>query len=395
MGVYAGPEVVNDGLVLSVDAGNTRGFDKYENLALNSEAISAWNNNGNAISISANSQIAPDGTLTADVLSQTAVTGASRWVSSTTRTYTAGVTYTLSIWLKKISGTDAQPTISLWVNNGTNQSVGTITTEWVRYSKSFTPVSTISSSTFTGLNTGWNDQGVANNFTFAAWGFQVEIGSTATDYYPTTSTTKTRGSTLIDLSGRDNNGTLVNGVEYTGSNGGHLSFDGTNDYVDCGPVSTIGSSLTGLTVNVWINTSVKATKCIAENGTLYTTNTFYMFQEDANYFTFAVYGGAGVGYDVVYANFIYQINTWYNLTGVWSSNSRNELYCNGVLCSGTRGGQVQSSVINGNTNLLLGSRNYGSFPFSGKYASASFYNRALTASEIQQNFNATKSRYGL
>jgi hypothetical protein len=71
MGVYAGPEVVSDGLVLSLDAGNTRGFDKYENLALNSEAINSWANNGSAISISANSQIAPDGTLTADVLSQT------------------------------------------------------------------------------------------------------------------------------------------------------------------------------------------------------------------------------------------------------------------------------------------------------------------------------------
>jgi hypothetical protein len=166
-------------------------FDDYsmsENLALNSEAINSWTNNGNAISISANSQVAPDGTLTSDVLSQTAVTGAGRWVSSMTRTYTAGVTYTLSIWLKKISGTDAQPSIDLWINGIPQQSVGTITTEWVRYSKSFTPASTISSNTYTGLNIGWDPNGAANNFTFAAWGFQVETGSVATDYTPTTTT---------------------------------------------------------------------------------------------------------------------------------------------------------------------------------------------------------------
>jgi hypothetical protein len=206
------------------------------------------------------------------------------------------------------------------------------------------------------------------------------------------------GTTWYDLSGKGNNGTLTNGPTFDSSNNGYFVFDGTNDYVDCGPVSTIGSSLTGLTVNVWINPSVKATKCIAENGTNYVTNTFYMFQENADYFTFAVWGGVGrngFGYDVVYANFVYQTNTWYNLTGVWSPNLRLQFYCNGVLCSGTRLGEAQSSVINGNTNLLLGSRNYGSFPFSGKYASASFYNRALTASEIQQNFNALRGRFGL
>ena len=200
------------------------------------------------------------------------------------------------------------------------------------------------------------------------------------------------GTTWTDLSGNGNTGTLVNGVGYSGSNLGSLSFDGVNDYVDCGPVSTIGSSLTGLTVNVWINPSVKDIKCIVENGTNYTTNTFYMFQENANYFTFEVYG---TFYDAVFANFIYQTNTWYNLTGVWSSNSRVEIYSNGVLSSGTRIGLAQSSVINGNTNLLIGSRNYGEYPFNGNIAQVSIYNRALTASEISQNFNALRGRFGI
>jgi hypothetical protein len=254
MGVFAGPEITSDGLVLALDAGNSKGFDDDENLALNSEAINSWANNGNAISISANSQIAPDGTLTADVLSQTAVTGASRWVSSMTRTYTAGVTYTLSIWLKKISGTDAQPTINLWVNGGTNQSVGTITTEWVRYSKSFTPASTISSSTFTGLNIGWSDTGVANNFTFAAWGFQVETSSSASPYYPTTGTAKNRGTTWTDLSGNGNTGTLTNGPTFNSGNGGSLSFDGSNDYatIEANSSFQLGN---GYTLCAWVKAS--------------------------------------------------------------------------------------------------------------------------------------------
>ena len=200
------------------------------------------------------------------------------------------------------------------------------------------------------------------------------------------------GTTWTDLSGNGNTGTLTNGPTYNSANGGSLSFDGVNDYVDCGPVSVIGSSLTGLTVNVWVNPSVKDTRCIVENGSAYNANTFYMFQENTDYFTFEVYG---TFYDVVYANFIYQTNTWYNLTGVWSSNNRVELYCNGALCSGTRIGNVQSSVINGNTNLLVGSRNYGSYPFNGNIAQVSIYNRALSPQEIQQNYNALKSRFGL
>jgi hypothetical protein len=197
------------------------------------------------------------------------------------------------------------------------------------------------------------------------------------------------GTTWVDRSGNGNNGTLVNGV---GHSDGAMVFDGVNDYVDCGPVSVIGSSLSGLTVDVWINTSVKATKCIVENGTSYTTNTFYVFQENSDYFTFEVYGSF---YDAVYANFIYNINTWYNIVGVWASNTRVDMYVNGKLSSGTRGGLAQSNLINGNTNFLLGSRNASSFMFSGKYGGIKAYNRALSPAEILQNYNATKSRFNL
>jgi len=199
-------------------------------------------------------------------------------------------------------------------------------------------------------------------------------------------------TTWNDISRGGNNGTLVNGPIYNSSNRGVIVLDGTNDYIDCGPTSAIGSSLTGLTVSVWINSSVRGIRCIAENGSEFLSNTFYIFQENDNNFTFLVYG---VSYDLVFANFVYQLDTWYNVVGTWSANSRAEIYSNGVICSGNRQGLVQSNVINGNTNLLLGSRNYGGYPFSGKYAQASVYNRALSAQEVLQNYNATKGRFGL
>lgn len=197
------------------------------------------------------------------------------------------------------------------------------------------------------------------------------------------------GTTWVDRSGNGNNGTLVNGVSYSN---GAMVFDGVNDYVDCGPVSPIGSSLSGLTVDVWINPSVKNIQCIVENGTSYTTNTFYVFQEDSNYFTFSIYGSSQ---DAVFSNFIYNINTWYNIVGVWSSNTRVDMYVNGKLASGNRFGSAQSNLINGNTNFLLGSRNTSSYMFSGKYGGIKAYNRALSPAEILQNYNAIKGRYGL
>lgn len=200
------------------------------------------------------------------------------------------------------------------------------------------------------------------------------------------------GTNWYDLSGNNRNGTLTNGPSYNTTNGGILTFDGVNDYIDCGSVPAIGNSLIGLTVSVWLYTTSSSTRCIVENGTTYTTNTFYLFQENASNFTFSVYGGA---YDVVFSNYAYQLNTWYNLVGVWSSGTRNTLYTNGVDTSGTRGGSVQTAVINGNTNLMVGSRAGSQYHFQGSIASVIIYNRALTQTEVTKNFNAHRGRYGI
>jgi hypothetical protein len=392
MAASSGPDVIDAGLVLALDAADRNSFDSNENLALNSEAINSWANNGGAISVSANSQIAPNGTLTADVLSQTAVTGASRWVSSMTRTYTAGVTYTLSIWLKKISGTDAQPSINLWVNGGTNQSVGTITTEWVRYSKSFTPVSTISSNTYTGLNAGWSDTGVANNFTFAAWGFQVETGSSASPYYPTTSTAKIRGTTLIDLTGRGNTGTLTNGPTYSSANGGSIIFDGVDDYGVINDNSVI-KPVNQITVSTFIYPTLTSYSNCRIFGDWHQESGLDRWILYANGSSISWYmrtqttgEGGTTGWTIIN-------NQWVSLTGVYDGTNQ-DLYVNGNFfsrrpCSGTM------NSGNGSTPIRFGRQETTGGGFQGRIAQTQIYNRALTAAEIQQNFNATRSRFGI
>ena len=202
------------------------------------------------------------------------------------------------------------------------------------------------------------------------------------------------GTSYFDMSSAVNNSTLVSGPAFVTSNKGNFLLDGVNSYVDCGVTSQIGSSLTGLTASIWVNSSSRTPRCIAENGSNYNTNTFYIFQEDVNYIRFLVHGS--VTYDGVDSNYVYQLNTWYNLVGVWQSGSRVDLYTNGVLTNGTRGGSAQTTVRNGNTNLHIGNRpGNTTFRFSGNIGPAMFYNRALSATEILQNYNALRGRYSI
>jgi hypothetical protein len=205
------------------------------------------------------------------------------------------------------------------------------------------------------------------------------------------------GTTWTDLSGNGNNGTLVNGVGYSEDNGGSLVFDGVNDYVDCGPVAEVGSSLTGLTVSAWVLLNTLATnQIIFENGTGNTTNTFYMaHQINPSRFTFLIRGPTNLDFVGTTTDVITKINTWCYVTGVWIPNERIKIYFNSENKTLISSGAAQTSLINGNTNLIIGSRAAVSLFFNGKVADATIYNRALTDQEIDQNFNATRGRYGI
>jgi hypothetical protein len=69
------------------------------------------------------------------------------------------------------------------------------------------------------------------------------------------------GTTWTDLSGNGNNGTLVNGVGYVGTNGGALSFDGSNDYVEFGGTARYFTSYITqqITIETWVYIPSSAT----------------------------------------------------------------------------------------------------------------------------------------
>jgi hypothetical protein len=184
------------------------------------------------------------------------------------------------------------------------------------------------------------------------------------------------GTTWTDLSGSGNNGALVNGPTYSSDNGGSIVFDGGDDYVNCG---TPSMSAGKITVNAWVKiTTGSKFQHIVDCG----TDTWHLAILNSNrpYF----YNGSTYHTDAS----VLTVGQWYMLTGVQGETL--DIYINGVL----------SKSIASNRNLSTGSLNLGRSqgfvrPLSGNIAQVTIFRRALTASEIAQRFNDTKSRYGL
>jgi len=202
------------------------------------------------------------------------------------------------------------------------------------------------------------------------------------------------GTAWNDISRNGNNGTLFNGVGYNTDNKGAMVFDGVNDYVDCGPVAAVGSSLTGLTVSLWFNSFQKKTGILAENGSSFSSNTFYIAQENTTVLSFLICDQANA-VDRIYAGTSYDINTWYNFVGTWESGARCKAFINSVDVSSAPFGGVMTNVKSGNTNLMIARRPNGALNFNGLITDFSIYDRALQPEEIKQNFEALRGRYGI
>lgn len=212
----------------------------------------------------------------------------------------------------------------------------------------------------------------------------------------------TLGTTWFDLSGNNNNGTLVNGPTFDSGNNGSFVFDGVNDYADIGTQTP--NSLTGnkaFSVCGWFKRngdwSGGATWGIGGNNTLQGINSFN--SNKINEITIDLWGTS-----TYTTNQTYSLNEWkyivwtYNGTSFTTSNII--IYINLVPYTGNglstlRGG---SGTPNINTNgVVLGRAGRLTNQYYGKpnIAYFSIYSKVLTELEITQNYNATKGRFGL
>jgi len=207
-------------------------------------------------------------------------------------------------------------------------------------------------------------------------------------------------STWIDLAG-SNNGTLTNGPTFDSGNGGSIVFDGSDD-----GVNLLNNSIFYLTPNQdqtncgWFSTDNTSTSTIiydARNVIGAVTRGYFIGVQNNGTLRAWFYYNLSSTTSLQLSTSINQ-NTWYFYNVVFDRTGLMSLYLNGILKD-----SVDISSYNNNdysiaTNPTIGIKSYsgsGISPFNGKVATTKIYNRALSSTEITQNYNALKSRFGL
>ena len=189
-----------------------------------------------------------------------------------------------------------------------------------------------------------------------------------------------------DLSGNGYNGTL-NGPTSNVSNKGNILFNGSSDYVTGIGSSIVPTSTAPYTVSVWCyrNTNnLNSKELLAQWTSANSSNSFFFGFNNSNVrftdnWNDVVVSGAG------------NTNVWMNLVGVYTV-SNAYIYLNGVLAA-TKG---SGFTYTGTGPLIIGRQGElnGEY-FDGRISNVLIYNRALSAAEVSQNYQATKTRFGL
>lgn len=195
------------------------------------------------------------------------------------------------------------------------------------------------------------------------------------------------GSTIWrDLSGNANNGTLILGPTFDSGNGGSVVFDGSNDSVTL-PSATY--SFSGVTMEVWSfpNTLVLGQRLIDFGpGGAAGVNTLRMYDSGNSRITCDI-GGDGPESNLN----AYVANVWQQ--NVCTANGTNILfYRNGSLGQSHTISRTPTTV---SRTPRIGSNLSSSEVLNGRIAIVAVYSRALSAGEVAQNYNATKTRFGL
>ena len=206
------------------------------------------------------------------------------------------------------------------------------------------------------------------------------------------------GSSVTDLSGNGRNGTLYNGVGYSSTDGGGtFTFDGSNDYIS----ATTGASAGDWehSINFWFKLNVAQSSIssrqnpiqIGNNATTSQYSAFDISNLNANWYFYSN--------DTRHnASNLFAGSTWYNVcltyAGGGGTTSNKKMYVNNSTVTFNTSGSANLNIAsNAAINIGRDGPRNGAY-LNGKVAIVQIYSKNLTASEVDQNYNFYKARFG-
>lgn len=205
-------------------------------------------------------------------------------------------------------------------------------------------------------------------------------------------------TTWTDLSIFNYNGTLTNSPTFNPLNSGSIVFDGVDDFV---PLTSVINNGQNFSVFTWIypgNINIRNT--IFGNGYPYQSTKGWLFSTATGYGGITNSFFISIGQDEAYrtaSNNSLILNKWNFVGGTVTNGGQNiKLYLNGVETSYFGGIQTIVPISYSNNESSIARRHSTNTEvFNGRISQVSIYNRVLSSSEILQNYNATRSRFGL
>jgi hypothetical protein len=221
-------------------------------------------------------------------------------------------------------------------------------------------------------------------------GLVLHLDAAKRDSYPGS------GAAWNDISGFRNNGVLVNSPTFNAANGGYLSFDGTNQYVNVSSLTSYLRNISNFSYSSVLRITGNNVGMFFSYGSGFNyANDITFYYDTSNAFFLQVNNGGDGGAWVSYGS-----NDWLHLTVVYDGTqtgnaNRLKFYINGDLQTLTFGYTVPattSTVPFSNSWIGAYSTNDSGY-LAFDTSIFKIYNRSLSPVEVLQNYNAVKGRY--
>ena len=383
-------------MVFYYDTGNSKSYagEPTVNLHPDPENVSNWTGdlfgNWTRSAVTPNVSVAPDGTLTADRIGD----GYGRFNSSITAI--PGQTYVYTVYVKNVDLTNNFGIAVAWGLNGSlvsyNGNATTVQisqisdTEWTRITATeIAPSSGINQVQFGPCP--FTGHGNPSGQTVDVWGGMIEQKSHATPY---TAGTRSATEALKDFT---KNATLdLSNVSFDSN--AQMTFDGTTDYVTV-PHNPAHSFTGDFSIEIVFRPTGNTANCLIQKGSGndYFQEYWVLCDTRSSNRQFELImgqvGNTSANYNVNASNSVTIGQYHHIVTGV--QGSTGFMYVNGELIdTGAVTDRIQST-----SDIRIGERIDGFADSLGDQPITKIYNRALSAEEVQQNFNTIKGRFGI